>query len=95
MAFAFNLSNFYFITLTTALTAAVGGSGVKVLLILVSAVQAGVADPVSWCGIGTVIISLCVYTYLTLENPGSRRPRTKRILTRAKRVMETTPLVKP
>lgn len=92
LAFAFNLSNFYFITLTTALTAAVGGSGVKVLLILVSAVQAGVTDPVSWCGIGTVIISLCVYTYLTLENRKPPAPDKKDI---DKRVMETTPLVKP
>jgi hypothetical protein len=92
MAFAFNLSNFYFITLTTALTAAVGSSGVKVLLILVSAVQAGVTDPVSWCGIGTVIISLCVYTYLTLEN---RKPPAPDKEDTDKRVMETTPLVKP
>jgi drug/metabolite transporter (DMT)-like permease len=93
MAFAFNLSNFYVITLTTALTAAVGGSGVcGVLLILVSAVQAGLTDPVSWCGIGTVIISLCVYTYLTLEN---RKPPAPDKEDTDKRVMETTPLVKP
>jgi hypothetical protein len=43
-------------------------------------------------GARTVIISLCVYTYLTLEN---RKPPAPDKKDTDKRVMETTPLVKP
>jgi hypothetical protein len=67
LAFLFNMSNFYFIKLTTALTSTVGGSGVKVLLILASAVQAGVNDPVSWSGVATVVVAIIVYSYLNLQ----------------------------
>ena len=67
LAFLFNMSNFYFIKLTTALTSTVGGSGVKVLLILASAVQAGVNDTVSWCGVVTVVFAIIGYSYLNLQ----------------------------
>ncbi len=70
MAFVFNLSNFYFIKLTSALTTAIGGSGIKILLIIISAIQAGVNDPVSWSGVAIVVLSLIWYTYLSVSGSG-------------------------
>ncbi|KOO53115.1 solute carrier family 35 member c2 [Chrysochromulina tobinii] len=98
MAFCFNLSMFYFTMLTTALTATVGSSGVKVLLIVVSAVQAGVNDPVSWFGVATVVVTLCAYSYLTLhEKPKPLPADTGGIeaATTAGAKTEQTPLIKP
>ena len=81
-----------------ALTATVGSSGVKVLLIVVSAVQAGVNDPVSWFGVATVVVTLCAYSYLTLhEKPKPPPADTGGIeaATTAGAKTEQTPLIKP
>jgi hypothetical protein len=75
---------------TTALTATVGSSGVKVLLIVVSAVQIGVADPVSWSGVAIVVASLVTYSYLNLQKPAPKPPAAD-----AEAPKEGTPLIKP
>jgi drug/metabolite transporter (DMT)-like permease len=90
MAFCFNMSNFYFIRFTTALTNTVGGSGVKVFLIVVSAVQIGVADPVSWSGVAIVVASLVTYSYLNLQKPAPKPPAAD-----AEAPKDGTPLIKP
>jgi len=95
MAFCFNLSNFYFIKLTSALTATVGGSGVKILLIVVSAVQAGVDDLISWCGVSLVVITLVSYSYLNLPKPKPPPEADAEKGAAAPKPGEATPLVKP
>lgn len=83
---------------TTALTATVGSSGVKVLLIVVSAVQAGVNDPVSWFGVATVVVTLCAYSYLTLHDKPKPPPADTggiEAATTAGAKTEQTPLIKP
>ncbi len=72
MAFIFNLTSFYFIKLTSALTTTIGSSGVKILLIVVSAVQAGVDSIISWIGVGIVVVSLVSYAYINIPQSPPR-----------------------
>ena len=64
MAFCFNLSVYYFVLYTSALTSAIGANGIKIFLITVSAIAAGVHDFLSWFGILTVVAAMGVYAYL-------------------------------
>ena len=67
MAFVFNLANYYFIRLTSALTSGIGANAVKIVLLIVSAIMAHVVDPVSWTGISIVVLSILAYMYVTMK----------------------------
>ena len=67
MAFTFNLSTYYYVMLTSALTSTIGSLGVKITLLLVSAMQAGVRDPVSLTGIAIVALSISSYAYFSYQ----------------------------
>jgi len=64
MAFGFNLSSYYFIQFTSALTSTVVSNGVKVLNIVISAAQAHLGDARNWCGVALVCVSIALYAYL-------------------------------
>jgi len=76
-AFVFNLSCYYFVKLTSAVTVSLGGAGVKITLIIASAFQAGLHDPVSWTGVGIVIASLIAYSYLSMREDPKPTPPTQ------------------
>ena len=61
MAFSFNLSTYYYVMLASALGSMIGSIGLKVLVICVAAVQAGVSDPITIFGIAIVAVSICAY----------------------------------
>lgn len=74
MAFTFNMSVYYFVKLTSALTSTIGSLAVKMVVLLVSAVQAGVislAFPValdraiSLAGLTIVAIAVVCYGYFS------------------------------
>jgi len=74
LAFEFNLSNNCFILVTSALTTAIAGNGIKIVLIMFSAILAGVNDVLSWTGITVVIVSVIVYAYL-IRQEGPKPPQ--------------------
>ena len=65
MAFGFNLSSYFFILLTSALTTTVAANGVKVINIVISALAAHISDTRNWLGVTLVCIALCVYAYFS------------------------------
>jgi drug/metabolite transporter (DMT)-like permease len=65
IAFVFNIAYYFFTHLTTALTATVGSNGVKVITIVLAAIQSGVHDAASWVGIVLVVASIGTYSYFT------------------------------
>jgi len=67
MAFEFNLANYCFILVTSALTTAVGANGIKIFLISYAAILAGVHDPLSWTGIAIVISSIVGYAFFSFK----------------------------
>ena len=60
--------------LTSALTNGIVSSAVKIILIIASAFQAGLSDPVSWSGVGLVVVFLLYYTYLNLQPVTAQPP---------------------
>ena len=72
MAFCFNLSCYYYVMLTSALTSTIGSLSLKIFLIFIAAVQDRVNDPISWTGIGIAATSTVAYAFLSFEE----RPRT-------------------
>ena len=67
MAFIFNLSSYFYIKITSALSVTIGGNGCKIVLIIISAAEASVKDAVSWVGIAIVIVSIGAYAYFSNE----------------------------
>ena len=65
MAFGFNLSNYFFVLLTSALTTTVAANGVKVVNIIISALRDGVSDTRNWIGVALVCASLCIFAYFS------------------------------
>ena len=61
MAFAFNIAVYYFVKLTSALTSTVGSNGVKIIIIIISAIQAHEYSATSWVGITMVVLSIVAY----------------------------------
>ena len=53
-----------YVQLTSALTAVIGSNGIKIFMLIFSAILAGVTDVVSWLGIAIVVIFVGVYGYL-------------------------------
>lgn len=76
MAFGFNLAVYYFVLYTSALTSTVGANAIKILLITVSALSAGVSDFLSWFGISLVVAAMGMYAYLnfTEKKPPPKEP---------------------
>jgi hypothetical protein len=74
LAFMFNIAMYYFIMYTSALAAAIGGNGVKIFLIVISALTT--TDPgtaavglvvVKWFGIATVVLAIVAYAYFSFQ----------------------------
>lgn len=74
-AFFFNLSTYYFVSYTSALTSTIGANLVKVILIVAAAIEAGVHDIVSWSGVALVVSSIGLYVYLSYKPPPSAAER--------------------
>lgn len=72
MAFVFNISTYFFIRETSALTSSVVSNGLKVLLLLLTALQAQVSSPLSWAGISIVAAALIVYAAASFESAYTR-----------------------
>lgn len=66
MAFIFNIANYYFVMLTSALTSGIAANTVKIVLIVVAAIQAAIHDPLSWTGISIEILAIVAYAYLSI-----------------------------
>jgi len=64
VAFSFNLATYYFVMYTNALTSTIGSNGVKIFLIICTAVSDGVTEVLSWVGIVIVVVSIGLYAYL-------------------------------
>mmetsp|Transcript_26168 Transcript_26168/g.64860 ORF Transcript_26168/g.64860 Transcript_26168/m.64860 type:complete len:366 (-) Transcript_26168:136-1233(-) len=73
MAFVFNLSCYFFIMYTSALTSTVASNGTKVVNIVISAlIASALHDPRNICGVVLVCISIMAYAYaghLAKKNP--------------------------
>jgi len=67
MAFTFNLATYYWIQLTSALTTIVTANGIKVLILIVSALAEKIASPVTWGGVFLVTLAICAYAYFGFE----------------------------
>jgi len=67
MAFGFNISSYFFIQLTSALTTTVASNGVKVLNIVISAIKDGISDTRNWIGVALVCAALGVYAYFSYQ----------------------------
>jgi hypothetical protein len=74
LAFIFNIANYYFIHYTSALTMTIGSNGVKVFLLVVSAITDGMTSIPSITGIAIVVCSICGYAYFsfTAKKPPPR-----------------------
>lgn len=97
MAFGFNLSNYFVVLLTSALTVTVCGNAVKVLNIVISAFITGLSDARNWCGVALVCVSLVVYAYFSHQDRGRPKsavklPFTKKSDMESGKVSEGTPL---
>ena len=72
MAFCFNLSNYYFILSTSALTSAVTSNGVKIVILVVSAITDKVSSAQNICGIVLTSLAIISYTYFSYQ--AKKRP---------------------
>ena len=72
MAFGFNLSNYFFVLLTSALSTTVAANAVKVINIVISALISHVSAPRNWVGVALVCVSLAAYAYFSYMS--KRRP---------------------
>ena len=70
MAFVFNLSTYWFIRVTSAVTSSIGSNGIKIIIILASAASphSGVGDPSSISGIVLVILSIGAYAFFAYRD---------------------------
>ena len=66
MAFIFNISNYYFVMLTSALTSGIAANSIKIMVIIFVAVQAGIHDVLSWTGISIEVLAIIAYAYLSM-----------------------------
>lgn len=74
MAFIFNIANYYFVMLTSALTSGIAANSIKIVLIIIAAIQASIADPLSWTGIAIVILAILGYAYLSIIAKAPPKP---------------------
>jgi drug/metabolite transporter (DMT)-like permease len=78
LAFFHNIANYYYIMYTSALTANVGGAGIKCFMIVSSAIQFHVHDPSTWTGVIVVVVSILAYAYLVFQFKECRSERLRR-----------------
>jgi len=74
MAFMFNLCNYFFVMLTSALTTTVAANGVKVVNIVISAITTGISATRNWIGVALVCLALVVYAYFSYAAKGKPPP---------------------
>lgn len=65
MAFVFNLATYYFIMYTSALASTIGSLALKIFVLCIAAIQAGVHDVISEAGIALVVVSTLAYAYFS------------------------------
>jgi hypothetical protein len=66
IAFVFNLAGYYYIHFTSALTSTVGSIGVKVLTLMLSALDptSAITNKLAYAGVAVVSASIALYAYL-------------------------------
>ena len=74
MAFGFNVSTYFFVSLTSALTTTVAANGVKVINIVISAIIDHVSNPLNWAGVAVVCCALAVYAYFSYISKNKSAP---------------------
>jgi len=74
MAFGFNLSNYFFILSTSPLTTTISSNGVKVVILVISAIQDKVGAPKQWCGVALASVSIMLYAYFSYASRGRPPP---------------------
>ena len=101
MAFMFNIATYYFIMTTSALTSTIGSNGVKILLLIITAITDKISDALTICGIVIVILSIAAYAYFAMDEKKQKQlaaeaaksdPETA---TKEAPPTETTPLATP
>jgi hypothetical protein len=93
MAFMYNLATYYYVNLTSAVTATIGANAVKITLIIVAAMQDNdVQDVYTWAGVALVIISIAAYAYLTIEIAAAAGAPDEDASLEKPPAVETTPL---
>ena len=93
-AFSFNIATYYYILYTSALTSTIGSNGIKVFLIVVTALQQRISHPIAIFGIGLVVLSIGLYAYLShlfKQEQSKKAEEAKEALAKAD---ESTPLSK-
>merc|ERR1719502_2551487 len=95
LAFIFNIANYYFIHYTSALTMTVGGNGIKVFLICLTAATGGGITIQKVVGVIIVVCAICSYGYFSF-NAKKKPPPAKVDDTKPEpKADETTPLARP
>lgn len=74
MAFAFNVSNYMFVLTTSALTVVVTSNGVKVILLVISAIQDHLGSAREWSGVALTACSIIAYAFFTYRAKGKPVP---------------------
>ena len=99
MAFGFNLSNYFFILSTSPLTVTVCSNGVKVIVLIISAIQDSLSSVQQWCGVSLTACSIVMYAFFSHQARGKQPnplwpPFAKHTAddVEAKAIGETTPL---
>lgn len=64
LAFFFNISSYYFISFSGALTTAVGSNAVKIMIIVITAITDG-GVKVGWAGVVLVAVFVAAYAYFS------------------------------
>jgi len=68
LAFIFNIAMYYYILYTSALTSTIGSNGIKIFLIVISAItEDGDRPPLTWIGIATVSCAIAIYGYFSFQ----------------------------
>jgi len=76
-AFLFNLTNYFLVLLTSALTCTVTGNAVKVLNIVISAFITHLSEARNWVGVALVCLSLAAYAYFSHQEKIKPPPKMK------------------
>lgn len=69
MAFGFNLSNYYFVRTTSALTSSIGGNAVKIITLIVATITDNISSAQNICGVVLASTMITLYTYLSHAKP--------------------------
>lgn len=78
IAFFFNLSQFLTVKFTSALTVTIASGVVKIILLIASAMQVGLSDPISWSGVGIVLVAIVAYSYLAYTESQQPKPSSEK-----------------